>query len=637
MEDLIRVAVLGAGNIARAFSTALKGVCEENNLVMYAVASRSLEKAEAFRAEWGYEKAYGSYEELAADENVDLIYIATPHSEHYKNAKLCIEYGRNLLIEKAFTANLTQARELVRLASEKGTFLAEAMWTRYQPVFDIIEGIIDSHEIGQIHYMESDFSVPIVGVERLTNPALAGGSLLDLGVYSLTMPAMLLGYDIKSIKLDTTLTDQGVDATTVAMITYSDGTMARCKSSFVDEMSNYAKLVGDKGYMVFAPINCPEWVKIYDVTGEFIREVDTKPLVNGYEYEILECADAIRQGKKEACSMPLSETIRLMGWMDSIRNKGGVHYPFEDVTDIIHDDLSTWGVENVFSDENPWDRSNSISYLEIFDTTTGSREVIKEFDGVIEAPNWSHDGTFLTFNGDGLIYKMDLATREVVQIPSGSLCKINNDHVLSSDDSEISVSDESDETGKSRIYRINIASGEVTPVTPNVPSYLHGWSSDDKHMVYCAERNGEYDVYEIDVATGVEKRLTTAPGLNDGSEYDSADEYIYFNSVRAGLMQAFRMKSDGSCQTQLTFDSHLNTWFPHISPDRTKIVMVSYRKGDLWPGDHVPNKTVELRLMNADGSDLKTVAEVFGGQGTINVNSWSPDSTKFAFVSYKKK
>ena len=637
MGKSINVAVLGCGNIARAFSTALKGIAGDNDLVMYAVASRSLDKASAFASEWGYSKAYGSYEELAADENIDLIYIATPHSEHYKNAKLCLEHGRNLLVEKAFTANLTQTKDLIRIAKENNCFLAEAMWTRYQPVKDTISGIISSGEIGQVHYVESDFSVPIIGVERLNNPALAGGSLLDLGVYSITIPAMYLGTDIKTVQIDSTLTESGVDATTVVKFTYSDGTMVRAKSSFVDPMSNYAKFVGSKGYMTFGPINCPEYIKIFDVEGNLVRELATPSLVNGYEYEILESAECIRQGKKEADSITLDETVRIMGWMDYIRNKIGVIYPWETAEDITHDDMSIWGVDNVYSNEDPWDRSNTISYLEIYDTVNNTRTIVKEFDGVIEAPNWSHNGEFLTFNGDGFVYKMDLATGVIDKIDSGSLCRINNDHVLSSDDTEIAVSDESDETGKSRIYRINIASGEVTPVTPNVPSYLHGWSPDDKFMCYCAERNGEYDVYEIDLATGIETQLTTAPCLNDGCEYDSTGEYIYFNSVRAGLMQAFRMKRDGTEQTQLTSDSHLNTWFPHISPDRTKIVMVSYRKGDLWPGDHVPNKTVELRLMNADGSDLKTIAEVFGGQGTINVNSWSPDSTKFAFVSYKRK
>lgn len=631
----MKVAILGAGNIAGAMATALQGITDE--VVMYAVASRTLEKAERFCKEWGFEKAYGSYEELAQDENVDLIYVATPHSEHYANTKLCLEHGRNCLVEKAFCGNLKQTKELIHIAKERNILLAEAMWTRYQPSKDVVRELLNEGAIGKVHYLESDFSVPIHGVDRLVNPALAGGALLDLGVYSLTIPAMYLGTDIRKVQVDSVLTDTGVDATDIIKLTYEDGTMARAKCSSVDADSNYAKIVGDKGYMVFGPINVPEKVTVYDVEGNEIRCIPTPCKVNGYEYQVLECKRMLQEGKIETESMPLSETIRLMGWMDSIRNHIGVVYPFETKEDISHSDQEVWGEDHIFSDENPWDRSNTISYLEIYDTVNKTRETVLTVDGVIEAPNWSHDGNFLTYNGDGHVFTFDLQSKTSKQIDSGSLNKINNDHVLSSDDKEIAVSDESDETGKSRIYRINIEEGIITAVTENVPSYLHGWSPDDKKMCYCAERGGEYDVYEIDLETGIETRLTTAPGLNDGPEYDAKGEYIYFNSVRAGLMQAFRMKCDGSQQTQLTFDSSLNTWFPHISPDGTKIVMVSYYKGDLWPGDHIPNRNVELRMMDADGSNLETIMTIFGGQGTINVNSWSPDSKKFAFVSYKKK
>lgn len=635
MGKIWNVAILGAGNIAGSMATALKAIPE--TVCMYAVASRSLEKAEAFKDKWGFQKAYGSYEELAADSNIDLIYVATPHSEHYKNTKLCLENGRNCLVEKAFCANLKQAEELIAIAREKNLLLVEAMWTRFQPSRNRIKDLLDSGIIGDIHYIESDFSVPILGVDRLVNPNLAGGALLDLGVYSLTIPVMFYGTDIKNIRVNSMLTDTGVDATDTIFLNYKDGTMARCKCSSVDSMSNYAKVAGDNGYMVFGPINAPEYVDIYSPEGNLIKHEDISYIANGYEYEVLESLKMLSEGKTEAESMPLSETVRLMGWMDTIRNYIGVVYPFESKEDINHNVESVWGEGAYFTTEDPWDRSNSISYLEIYDTTTGEREVVAEIDGVIEAPNWSHDGKFLVYNGDGFIFKFDLETKTTTKIPSGNLCKMNNDHVLKYDDSEIAVSDESNDTGWSRIHRISLVDGSVTDVTEKTPSYLHGWSSDGKYMCYCAERNGEYDVYEIDTETLVETRLTTAPCLNDGCEYDVSDEYIYFNSVRMGLMQAFRMKKDGTEQTQLTFDKNFNTWFPHISPDKTKIVMISYRKGDLWPGDHIPNRFVDIRMMNADGTNLKTLMTIFGGQGTINVNSWSPDSKKFAFVSYKKK
>lgn len=291
--------------------------------------------------------------------------------------------------------------------------------------------------------------------------------------------------------------------------------------------------------------------------------------------------------------------------------------------------------EYVYDQSDPWNRDNDESILEIYDIQTGERSVLKEFDYLIEAPNWSPDGKFLTYNSNGRIYRYDLATNESCEVDSDFVNDCNNDHVLSPDGQKIAVSHATKEDGKSRIYTLPMTGGVPRLITPLAPSYLHGWSPDGKTLAYCAERDGEYDIYTIPVDGGEETRLTDAPGLNDGPEYDSKGEYIWFNSVRSGLMQAYRMKADGSEQTQMTFDDNRNTWFPHISPDRKKVVMLSYKKGDLQPGEHIPHRFVELRLMDAEGGDPQTVVELFGGQGTINVNSWSPDSTKFAFVSYR--
>lgn len=286
-------------------------------------------------------------------------------------------------------------------------------------------------------------------------------------------------------------------------------------------------------------------------------------------------------------------------------------------------------------ERNPWDREDDISILQVYDVETGECTVLKEFDYLIEAPNWSHDGKFLTYNSGGKIYKFDLATKESTLVNTDFVTNCNNDHVLSPDGASVAVSHGTKEDFKSRIYTVPLTGGVPRLITPMAPSYLHGWSPDGKTLAYCAERNGEFDIYTIPVEGGEEKQLTTAPGLNDGPEYDSAGEYIWFNSVRSGLMQAWRMKADGSEQTQMTFDEGWNIWFPHISPDRKLVSMVCYKKGDLLPHEHVPHKNVELRVMNADGSDLRTVVKLFGGQGTINVNSWSPCSKKFAFVSYR--
>lgn len=284
---------------------------------------------------------------------------------------------------------------------------------------------------------------------------------------------------------------------------------------------------------------------------------------------------------------------------------------------------------------NLWDRSRDRSILQIYNMETGGVETVAEFDYLIEAPNWSPDGKFLAYNSEGRIYRFDLETKESTLVETDFVGNCNNDHVLSTDGKSIAVSHGTKEDGQSRIYTVPLSGGVPRLVTPLAPSYLHGWSPDGKTLAYCAQRKGEFDIYTIPVEGGEETRLTDAPGLNDGPEYDSAGEYIWFNSVRAGLMQAFRMRADGTEQTQMTFEEDWNIWFPHISPDRQWVVALGYRKGDVEPGEHVPHKNVELKLMPAAGGPLKTIVALFGGQGTINVNSWAPDSRRFAFVRYE--
>jgi len=276
------------------------------------------------------------------------------------------------------------------------------------------------------------------------------------------------------------------------------------------------------------------------------------------------------------------------------------------------------------------------SILEIMDVETGQRNVIKEFPYLIEAPNWTYDGQYLIYNSNGKLWKITPDGKSEPQlIDTGFATNCNNDHVLSFDGKQIAVSHGTKEDGLSRIYTLPIGGGNPSLITPMAPSYLHGWSPDGKDLAYCAERNGNYDVYTIPAKGGVEKRLTTTEGLDDGPEYSPCGEYIWFNSVRTGLMQVWRMKADGSEQTQMTYDENLNSWFPHISPDGKQVVFIAYYKGDLEPGQHLANKNVELRIMPASGGQAKTLTKLFGGQGTINVNSWSPDSKRIAFVSYR--
>lgn len=634
MGKRINIAVLGAGNIAESMSRALLDIKDEVN--MYAVASRSLSKAESFAKEFGYEKAYGSYEEAVKDENVDLVYIATLNSEHYSNAKMCLENGKGCLVEKAFCSNKKQAEELIEIARKKNLFLSEAMWTRFLPAAMKIGDMLKEGVIGKPHYLEADFCKMSEETERITSTVLAGGVLLNLGVYALTMPQLYFGLDVVKVKASCEKYMTGADKTDEIMLTYKNGNMARIKASTAAEPKSLVKIAGDKGYVKFGPVNRLEYIEVYDTNGELKKREEFKNEFNPYCYEILSCKRALLEGKNETEEMPWDKTLLMMGWLDSVRNHLDIRFDFEKEGEIEHKDEEIWGNPDVFDDTNPWDRSNTTSYLEVYDINTKEIKTLAEFPYVIEAPNWSHNGKFLTYNANGLIYKYDLADGKSEKIESGNLCKINNDHVLSGDDSEIAVSDETKEGG-SRIYRIPLEAGEVTLVTKKAPSYLHGWTLDKKKFCYCAERSGEYDVYECELDGSGEKRLTTAPCLNDGCEYDAKGEYIYFNSVRTGLMQAWKMKADGSAQEQMTYDADLNTWFPHISPDGKKIVMVSYKKGDLWPGDHVPNKNVKIRLMDSDGTKLHTIIELFGGQGTINVNSWSPDSTKFAYVRYEKK
>lgn len=279
---------------------------------------------------------------------------------------------------------------------------------------------------------------------------------------------------------------------------------------------------------------------------------------------------------------------------------------------------------------------DTYSILEIVDVFTGERTVLKEFDYVIEAPNWTNDGKTLVYNSGGKMFTYELATGEINGIDTGFAIDCNNDHVLSPDNSQLAISHFTNEDATSRIYILPLTGGTPTLVTEKGPSYLHGWSPDGERLAYCAERNGQYDIYTISVNGGEEIQLTDQPGLDDGPEYSPDGLHIWFNSTRTGLMQVWRMAVDGSEQTHIV-QEEANCWFPHVSPDRAWVAYIAYGKDDVEAGDHPPNKHVEIRLVSAEGGASKTIVKIFGGQGTINVNSWSPDSQKVAFVSYRLK
>ena len=279
---------------------------------------------------------------------------------------------------------------------------------------------------------------------------------------------------------------------------------------------------------------------------------------------------------------------------------------------------------------------DSYSILETVDIHTGVRTVLKEFDYVIEAPNWTQDGEFLVYNSQGKIYTYELKTGTINEIDSGFATDCNNDHVLSPDNTQLAVSHFTDDDATSRIYILPLAGGKPTLVTDMGPSYLHGWSPDGKRLAYCAERGGQYDIYTISVDGGAETQLTDEPGLDDGPEYSPDGKYIWFNSTRTGLMQIWRMETDGSNPAHMVKED-ANCWFPHVSPDGNLVAYIAYDKNDVEAGDHPPNKNVELRFVPAEGGASKTIVKLFGGQGTMNVNSWSPDNRTLAFVSYRLK
>lgn len=270
--------------------------------------------------------------------------------------------------------------------------------------------------------------------------------------------------------------------------------------------------------------------------------------------------------------------------------------------------------------------------LETMDIETGHRKILYQAANSIQAPNWTLDGKTLIYNSEGRLYNFDLGTSRVSELYTGFAAKNNNDHVLTFDGSTMGISHHSDEdNGQSIIYYLPATGGDPVRVTSKGPSYFHGWSPDGQELVYTGGRDNVYNIYKISREGGEEMQLTDTPTLDDGPEYSPDGRYIYFNSTRSGKMKIWRMKADGKDPEQLTFDEY-NDWFPHLSPDGRSMVFISY-PADIDPADHPFYKQVYLRLMPIEGGVPKVIGYLYGGQGTINVPSWSPDGKKIAFVS----
>lgn len=322
----MRTAILGTGFIARTMAATIK---EMEEVTSYAVASRDYKKAEAFAKEFGFVKAYGSYEDMLLDPEVDLVYVATPHSHHYEHVKLCLNHGKHVLCEKAFAVNAKQAEEMFALAAEKKLLLTEAIWTRYMPLRKTLDNIIASGVIGNVSMLTANLGYVINHIPRLIEPSLAGGALLDVGVYPLNFALMAFGSNIERITSAAVITDKGVDAQNSITLVYKDGRMAVLNSTMLSQTDRQGIISGSKGFIVAENINNCERIRVHDLTRKELACYEAPKQISGYEYEVRACIRALQEGKLECEEMPHAETIRVMQLMDGLRKEWGVIYPGE--------------------------------------------------------------------------------------------------------------------------------------------------------------------------------------------------------------------------------------------------------------------------------------------------------------------
>ena len=323
----MRIGILGAGHIAGKVSKTLKQMAEVR---CYAVAARGLWRAKAFAGENGFDKAYGSYEELVCDPDVDLVYVATPHSHHYPHVKLALEHGKAVLCEKSFMMNAREARELTALAREKGVLLAEAIWTRYMPFSKTLKEVVDSGLIGNARMLSANLGYAVDWKERLIRPELGGGALLDLGVYCLNFARMIFGGDIAEVKTSCVKNELGVDMQETIALVYRDGRIANLHATAWCNTDRQGVIAGDKGCLVVDNVNNPRSAYAVDRYGAVLGRFEAPPAISGFEYEFLACKEALEQGRCETTDMPHAESVRVMEMMDALRAEWGVRFPGDD-------------------------------------------------------------------------------------------------------------------------------------------------------------------------------------------------------------------------------------------------------------------------------------------------------------------
>ena len=332
----MKYGIMAVGGIADSMARTVteminraKAAGEDLPLEKYAVASRTLEKAQDFAEKWGFEKAYGSYEELVKDPEVEVIYVATPHSHHYECAKMCLENGKGALVEKAFTVNSKQAKELIQLSEEKNLLLAEALWTRYTPGREIIDDLLAKDLIGEVTSLTADFGFALEHVKRLTEPELAGGALLDLGIYPLSFALMVCKAPVKQVISAAVLSEKGVDMCNSMTLIFEDGVMAVLHSNMRSPMKGESVIYGKKGRMIVNGTHFIREITVENLKGEVIEHVKVPEMISGYEFEVLACMKALEEGKCECEKLPHSETLRMMELMDTMRQQWGMTLPCE--------------------------------------------------------------------------------------------------------------------------------------------------------------------------------------------------------------------------------------------------------------------------------------------------------------------